>query len=298
MARVREETEARIADRRARLVTEAEDEARATEARLAALADTIQQYEAEAAAFFEALLAEEDPARLAGLAERLPPPPSLEEFAVAETEDATDRPRLPGPRSPRSPSRASASRATRTHTTARPASVRPATAGRASADRVAGSHAATATSDATTAPVREPQPAPAPGVNDPAKAAPTGDVELAMPGQLANDLAADELEALDADAAEAAEAEALAGLDRQMQLIVSGLTSVGSIASFKAALVRSAGVNAVSVMAGADGDCMFTVTHAADADLRAAIRDLEPFQARVIADDGSTLVVVAHDRTT
>jgi len=59
--------------------------------------------------------------------------------------------------------------------------------------------------------------------------------------------------------------------------------------------MRVPAVSAVSVSAGTDGDFVFTVTHAAEAEVRDAIRDLEAFQARIIADDGMSLVVVAHE---
>jgi hypothetical protein len=267
MARVREETDARIAERRARLATETEDEGRAGEARLAALGEAIQQYEAETAAFFEALLAEEDPARLAGLAERMPAPPPLDVFGSADAGDAVMSSR---PRSPRGSPRPSAGSAITSTDAAASRKTRPAE--HVAATEAAAAHAAGPVDAATDPEASEPEPT--------QSAEPTQSVEP---------------EALDPDAAAAAEAEALAGLDGQTQLIVSGLTSVASIATFKAALVRSPGVNAVSVTAGSDGDCMFTVTHAGDADLRDALRDIEPFQTRLIADDGSTLVVVAHE---
>jgi hypothetical protein len=133
--------------------------------------------------------------------------------------------------------------------------------------------------------------------------APTGTTEAASPETSAEaageiEVAVDETPApdgLDAEAAAAAEAEALAGLDQQTQLIVSGLTSVGAISTFKSALLGGPGVSAVGVNAGTDGDVLFTVTHAADTDLRQVVGDIDAFQPRVMADDGATLVVVARE---
>jgi hypothetical protein len=77
LARVREETERRIEARKAQLVEETEAEAQAAADRIRSLHATVEAFEGEMAAFFETLLAEEDPARLAGLAEQMPVPPAL-----------------------------------------------------------------------------------------------------------------------------------------------------------------------------------------------------------------------------
>jgi hypothetical protein len=283
MARIREETDARINERRARLVTETDGEARAGERRLAALGEAIERYEAEAAAFFEALLAEEDPARLAGLAERMPAPPSLGDFASIE---ATDLPSNARPRAPRTANR----------TTAMAAGTAPIASGTSASGSTKKGSAGDGPAEASAEPPPSLEDAEAvdaeavvaEGVDAEARA-PEGGTEAPRVVEPPAD------DALDQDAAAAAEAESLAGLESQTQLIVSGLTSVASIATFKAALVHFGGVNAVSVNAGSDGDCLFTVTHARDADLRDALRDFELFQTRVIADDGDTLVVVAHE---
>lgn len=213
MTRIREATEARITARKIQLGTETEAAGEAVEALLGRLASTVEAFEAETAAFFDALLAEEDPARLAGLAEQMPQLPTLDEIANA------------APPTPAGPA----------------------------AKRV----------------LRVEPPAPATG----------------------SEAVHAEPEALDANSAAAAEAEALAGLDGQTQLVVSGLATVAAIASFKATLVRTPGVSAVSATAGSNGDVLFTVTHADNADIREAIDHMAEFQARVIADDGSSLVV-------
>ena len=234
MARIREETEARIAARKEQLVAETDDHHAATEQTLASLAAAVAAYESEAGAFFDALLAEDDPARLAGLAERMPAPPALDAFPNA-TDDAA---RSAEPRAKRAPKAA------------------------------------------------EPEP-------DDRTVAGTPDTPV--DSQVVEAPEASEPDMLDAATAAAAEAEALAGLDGQTQVIVSGLTSVASIATFKGGLMKAAGVSAVSVNAGNDGDCLFTVTHTGDTDVRLAVRELDPFETRLIADDGATLVVVAHE---
>ena len=78
IARIREETEERIGARKRRLELEVEDHAAQVEHRIDGVQRAVDKFGAEMDAFFEQLLAEEDPARVAGLAERLPEPPSLE----------------------------------------------------------------------------------------------------------------------------------------------------------------------------------------------------------------------------
>lgn len=264
MARVREETESKIAARKIQLVAETERELRETDGLLARLTATIEAFEAETEAFFKNLLAEEDPGRLAGLAEQLPPPPSLEGFPGDDGMTATPR-----------------SRSGRSQPTTPPS---------AASDAPSEPDAATASADVAIE------------WSAPAAEAMTAESEADTTGAAAE--AAEAIEAgideppvdgLDASAAAAAEAEALEGLEDKTQLIVSGLTSVGAISAFKSALLAGPGVSAVSVNAGSDGDVLITVTHAADADIRQAIREVDAFQPRVIADDGATLVVVARE---
>ncbi|HEY2888432.1 MAG TPA: hypothetical protein VGJ17_07435, partial [Candidatus Limnocylindrales bacterium] len=259
--------DARIAARKEQLVTETDDQARSTEATLASLAEAVGSYEAEAGEFFDRLLAEEDPARLAGLAERMPAPPALDAFGAATATDAEPAPK-------RSPAHrnepAEGSVEAEAGTGDEPIAQAPVADAPIADARVAGAPVAEA-------PVTDPADAAkdASAGTDPATAGPTPD-------------------GLDAESAAAAEAAALAGLDDQTQLIVSGLSDVGAIATFKAALMHDTGVSAVSVNAGNDGDYLFTVTHSGETDVRVALRDMDAFQTRLIADDGSTLVVVAH----
>ncbi|HET9520544.1 MAG TPA: hypothetical protein VFO73_05840, partial [Candidatus Limnocylindrales bacterium] len=65
------------------------------------------------------------------------------------------------------------------------------------------------------------------------------------------------------------------------QVVVVGLVSVASIASFKRHLGRMAGVRSVGVSSGPDGEFLFAVTHASDLALRDVIPAMPSFQARV-----------------
>ena len=83
IARVREETESRITARKDALEVELVDHDAVVETRTARIATVVAAYEAELAAFFERLNAEEDPTRIATMAETMPEPPSLAEIAAS-----------------------------------------------------------------------------------------------------------------------------------------------------------------------------------------------------------------------
>ena len=79
------------------------------------------------------------------------------------------------------------------------------------------------------------------------------------------------------------------------QVIVVGLVSVASIASFKRHLGRVAGVSSVGVSSGPEGEFVFAVTHGAEVVLRDVIPSLPSFQARVTNASDGILHVTAHD---
>ena len=86
IARIREETEARIATRKTALDGEMEAHAHVVEARVQQVAATVADYEAQMAEFFQRLLAEEDPTRIATMAETMPEPPDLANIAASIAE--------------------------------------------------------------------------------------------------------------------------------------------------------------------------------------------------------------------
>jgi hypothetical protein len=79
------------------------------------------------------------------------------------------------------------------------------------------------------------------------------------------------------------------------QIVVVGLVSVASIASFKRHLGRVAGVQSVGVSSGPDGEFVFAVKHNGDVVLRDAIPSLPSFQARVTGSADGVVHVTAHD---
>ena len=65
------------------------------------------------------------------------------------------------------------------------------------------------------------------------------------------------------------------------QVVVTGLVSVASIASFKRHLGRLAGVQGVAVSSGPEGEFVFNVSHQPDVSFRDAIPSMPGFAARV-----------------
>jgi hypothetical protein len=79
------------------------------------------------------------------------------------------------------------------------------------------------------------------------------------------------------------------------QVVVVGLVSVASIATFKRQLGRLPGVKNVGVSSGPDGEFIFTVGHGSDISLGDLIPTLPAFQARVVSEREGVLNVSAHD---
>jgi hypothetical protein len=78
IARIREQTEARVAARKTGLDAEMEGHSATVEARAERVGAVVAAFAAEMSAFFERLNSEEDPTRIATMAETMPDPPSLE----------------------------------------------------------------------------------------------------------------------------------------------------------------------------------------------------------------------------
>ena len=79
------------------------------------------------------------------------------------------------------------------------------------------------------------------------------------------------------------------------QVVVTGLVSVASIASFKRHIGRIAGVQSVGVSSGPDGEFVFKVAHASDVVLADAIPSLPGFEARVTGTGDGVVNVSARD---
>jgi hypothetical protein len=86
-----------------------------------------------------------------------------------------------------------------------------------------------------------------------------------------------------------------AGASTTTQVVVVGLVSVASIASFKRHLGRIPGVQSVGVSSGPDGEFVFAVNHAEDVSLRDVVPTVPGFQARVTNAGDGVVNVTAHD---
>jgi hypothetical protein len=317
IARIREETDERVTDRKERLEREIETHAGEIEARIERVQNRVSTFEAEMAAFFERLLAEDDPTRFAAMAETLPEPPPFdadEAWASIDTQEAAqvadDAPV------------AEAAEAETVVTEAVESHDAPETT-ETSETPVAGYGEATEAS-AETAPVES---TPAESTVDTgdlfgiAADAPAGEPAADADPRLTaigveHDFAAAEAEAAaypaqtpDADneiptIAEDALAARLAGLVAEDQkpsdsastrVVVTGLVSVASIAGFKRNLARVAGVRSVGVSSGPDGEFVFAVTHDPGLALSDGIATLSGFGARVTDEAPGELTVAARD---
>jgi hypothetical protein len=326
IARIREETEQRITNRKSRLEREVEQHAALIEHEIERLQGRVAEFEAEMARFFERLLAEEDPSRFAAMAENLPEPPSFdvdvalaeaatltlpetEPAAVAEpiAEDETEAPPAEGAAAAE-PAEAEAEAPSAEGIDAQPAEDPEAAFAAIQAAAEAAAEAEQAEPNADSSDSDEPA------------AAGYHDMRLAALGLNADSAAAAEAEAfaIDPAAAEAEEipviaddalAARLAGLvppadgegaapsteTHSTQVVVVGLVSVASIASFKRHLGRLPGVQAVGVSSGPDGEFVFAVTHGPEVVLSDVIPTLPGFQPRVTASGEGVVNVTAHD---
>lgn len=84
MARIREEADGRIAARRRRLELEVDAHAALVEHRIEAIGASVTAFGNQMDEFFERLLGETDPTRLAGLADQMPEPPRLDDLAALD----------------------------------------------------------------------------------------------------------------------------------------------------------------------------------------------------------------------
>jgi hypothetical protein len=245
-ARIKDEAEQRTVARRTLLEGELGADATRTAARVEAVHAALTDFEARLADFFDALMAEDDPARLAGLAERLPDGPTFDDLdrwvaPVVAQEAASEA----------------------------PAELADADADRASQDELDETAAAAAEAAALE------------GLAE----------DAAGPGAAAAHVRA--TAAPDAQTVEASAAESFA----TSRLVVTGLVSVAGIAGFKRGLARLAGVGAVSVTSGPDGEFVFSVSHAIDLDLGAAVGGLDAYQPSVtdVGDGVITLTATEPD---
>jgi hypothetical protein len=284
MARIRQETEARIETRRAEAIAENDAHTARIEKLVEQVQGRVDAYEAEMDRFFEELLAENDPTRLAALAGQAPEPPDLS--AELELPEETEAPAtsewddvawgvtpdmLIGEAEPSS-----------------------ATAG-AEAEAQIG---AATTTDAMA------------GAETIAEAETTAETEPGLEAEAAAEAEAASAEGLEIPDNNVWPTSVLAAARRTLhapaadfeaagvantRLLVNGLTSVAGISAFKGALGQLPGVRSVSVSSGEPGVFIFTVVHTPETDLQDGIANLTAFSARVTEASGESLTVVAQE---
>jgi hypothetical protein len=79
------------------------------------------------------------------------------------------------------------------------------------------------------------------------------------------------------------------------RVVVTGLVSVASIASFKRHLGKLEGVASVGVSSGPDGEFVFAVAHGPAIDLQGAVQVLPGFAAQITSVTDDTVSVAARD---
>jgi hypothetical protein len=307
IARIREETQGKIAERKQGLERELEEHAGQIEYEIDRVQSRVAGFELEMERFFEQLVTEEDPTQIAVMAQTLPEPPSFDasvpwqpSAAVAELIGDT-------------PVNASSSP---TEAEAAPADAPDADAGTADSPEAAmaaieAAHQAAEAAETEAGSGDDAAPGEtAPDADDPRLAAlglaPNFDAAEAEAAAEATS-ADDEIPTMGDDALAArlaglvpAEGEgdarpARAASEKTSKVIVSGLVSVASIASFKRHLGRVSGVQSVGVSSGPDGEFVFTVHHDEAVNLSEVVPALPGFRARVTNAADGVVNVTAHD---
>ena len=308
IARIREETDERITHRKARLEREIEAHAADIEGRVELVQRRVDAFEAEMAAFFERLLAEEDATRFAAMAESLPEPPPFdgdEPYVAAVS--ATDETEVPAERAvviepwPETPAEvepeavAEPLETPEAETQVEEAPVAEAEAPVATDEGSAQDETVAVETEAETSETTDPRLDALSLVPDfaaaEAEAAEFTPVE--GPAEEITVIADDALAARLAGLVP--EDGATSGESLTRKVVVTGLVSVASIAGFKRQLSRVAGVHSVGVSSGPDGEFLFAVNHDTGLVLRDAVTTLPGFGARVTAEADGELTVTAKD---
>jgi hypothetical protein len=293
IARIREETEARIALRKTALDGEMDQHGLVVESRVQQVGATVAEYEAQMDAFFERLRSEEDPTRIAAMAERMPDPPDLAAIAAAIVEPTTtafdpstmligDTPSIDGDGSDMTDEEETAD----TGETETGELETPEASAETGETEANGETYETAESSNESMPDFAAAEAEA--------ATFTGDVEDDT-SEPAPSPAAHDHESAAAALAATADDSPPQGERATTRVMVTGLVSVASIATFKRSLGRVPGVSTIGVASGPDGEFVFTVSHDSGIGLGDAIVALPGFEAQVTAEDSGGIAVTAHD---
>ena len=269
MARIRAETEHRIEERRADAINENQQHLDSVEQLVEQVQSTVASFESDMDRFFDRLLAENDPARLATLAEQAPEPPDLTgelPKSSAWTKQS---------------SAAEADEATTNEAAAAADDVTEATAEAVDAEQAT-------TTEATSADL------PADALE--AAAAAEAEAEATEGLDLSNGEAwPAAVLAAASRRTDSENAPAESGDGTSSKLVVSGLTSVAGISAFKGAVGGLSGIRSVSVSTGERGVFIFTINHEPETDIAAALSSLTNFSVRVTESSDDSVSVTAHE---
>jgi len=280
IARIREETEARIALRKTALDGEMDQHGQVVESRVQQVGATVAAFEQEMAAFFERLSTEQDPTRIAAAIVE----PMTASFAPTETLIG-DTPAIESDGSEMTESEASAEIGETVETGE--AETEPETGEAEFVEAAESVETGEAEAEAS---------APDFAAAEAEAAAFTGDVEDdASEANERTPAPTHDHESAAAALAATADDSPPQGERATTRVMVTGLVSVASIATFKRSLGRVPGVSTIGVASGPDGEFVFTVSHDSGIGLGDAIVALPGFEARVTAETSGGLEVAAHD---
>ncbi|MFI5260970.1 MAG: hypothetical protein ACHQZR_00280 [Candidatus Limnocylindrales bacterium] len=315
IARIRAQTEERIETRKAELESHLEEHAALIEREIEKVQARVTAYEAEIDAFFASLSQIEDPAAFAAAAQQVPEPPSLEAAgAEARSEALADL--------IRGGNDAASAADTPTEGAAEGA-VEPVTDALVDATAEAVPDAGVA-ADAEM-PAMTGEAAPAEVVSDEAtqRAEAADDPRLAALAMSEDLSAAESQAAVDAASTVTDEGDAIPETEADIvaarlsglvpehvgaiqrpapnedtvatQVIVTGLVSVASIASFKRHLSRLAGVTSVGVSSGPEGEFIFKANHDSKVALKELLPTISGYSVRVTSVGDGVINVSARD---
>lgn len=320
IARIREEAEQRIAARKLELDQELESHAAVVEAEVENVHGQVTAFERDMEDFFERLIAEEDPGRFADLAASLPEPAPF--TPLSDERRAEIAARLTA-----APEEVEQQIEAEVPAEAVMEEAAPDDGAVVDAETVAagGTGEAEDTGGAEAPAVNEVGPNAGPTADDTLLEPPTEEAALpeGIDPRLAAlpDFAGAERDALAGVSAGEGEAQGavdgslsarLAGLagptphaapqapaeDAQVttsQVIVTGLTSVSSIAAFKRQLGRLDSVRSVAVSSGPSGEFVFAVTHADGARLADGVASLGGFSPQISKVEPGLVELTARD---
>jgi protein-tyrosine-phosphatase len=310
IARIREETQGKIADRKQGLERELEEHAGQIEYEIDRVQSRVAGFELEMERFFEQLVAEQDPTQIAAMAQNLPDPPSFDaaipwqpSAAVAELIGDTpvsvsEAPAGVDTLAPADPdaepidSEAAMAAIEAAHQAAEAGEGEAPTTDPEGqlADANQTDPRLTALGMSSGFDAAEAEAAAEASSTDTAPAA--SDEEIPTIG---DDALAARLAGLVPAEGEAEARPARATSEATSKVVVTGLVSVASIASFKRHLGRVAGVQSVGVSSGPDGEFVFTVSHDAGVNPSEVVPTLPGFRARVTNVTDNVISVAAHD---